>query len=165
MRGSILSLFLFISLSSTAQRYSVGTAAAYGSKIEASGYQLRAYYNVDHKTCFGPELTIFPKTTHEIGGENLDVSLTEFNFNGHQHLYFGLKHLGFYPLTGVNWSREETGEDVHEAFGINFGAGLHYSKKKWTIFTEAIHLTGDLSQQTFLLGIFYTPSKHHEPHE
>ena len=165
MRVLILSILTLIATDSIAQRYSIGAAAVYGTEIESLGYQVRAYYNIHHKTCFGPELTYFPKTSHVIDGENTDVSLTEFNFNGHHHFNIGVKYLGVYPLAGLNWSREEEGEETNEAFGINIGAGLHYSKKKWTIFTEIIHLTGELSEQTILLGFFYTPSKtinHHD---
>lgn len=154
-----------VASSTLAQRYSIGAATTYGSKIESIGYQIRAYYNIKHATCFGPEFTHFPKTTHEIDGENVDISLTEYNFNGHHHFSFGLKNVGFYPLAGVNLSREKENEHLTQAFGFNIGGGLHFSKKKWTVFTEFIHLTGDLSEQTALLGFFYTPSKKHAPHE
>lgn len=164
MRVLILSLLL-ISGSLSAQRYSIGLATAYGNDIETVGYQIRAYYNVDHKTCFGPEFTYFPETTHTVAGEQVDVSLTEYNFNGHHHLYFGLEHLGIYPLGGLNYSIEKIGEEEETAFGFNIGAGLHYSKKKWTFFSEVIHLTGDLSEETFVFGIFYIPGKSHEQHD
>lgn len=165
MRVLILSLLVLLSLPVVSQRYSVGLASTYGNEIETLGYQVRAYYNIDHKTCFGPEFTYFPETSHSIGGEELDVSLTEYNFNGHHHLYFGLDHLGVYPLGGFNYSVEKVGDEKETAFGLNIGLGLHYSKKKWTFFTEAIHLTGDLSEETFIFGIFYTPSKSHVQHD
>jgi hypothetical protein len=165
MRALILSLFLLVTGTVSAQRYSIGLATAYGNEVETFGYQLRAYYNVDHKTCFGPEFTYFPKTTELIGGQKVDVSLTEYNFNGHHHLYFGLEHLGIYPLGGFNYSIEKVGDEQETALGLNIGVGLHYSKKKWTFFTEVIHLTGDLSEETFVFGIFFTPRKSHKQHD
>lgn len=161
-------MFTFLVLSTQmvfSQRYSIGAASIYGSKIETFGYQLRAYYNIKHATCFGPEVAFFPKISHHKGGEQIDVSLTEYNFNGHHHFSFGLKNVGLYPLAGVNLSREEENEHLHKAYGFNIGAGLHYSKKKWTIFSEFVHLTGNLSQETMLVGLFYTPQKKHAPHE
>jgi hypothetical protein len=164
-----ITIFAFLVMSTQlvfSQRYSIGAASVYGSKIEALGYQLRAYYNIKHATCFGPEVAIFPKTTHHSAtSEQVDISLTEYNFNGHHHFSFGLKNVGLYPLAGVNLSREKEDEHLHKAYGFNIGVGFHYSKKKWTIFSEFIHLTGDLSQETMLLGFFYTPQKKHAAHE
>ena len=162
MRGLILSTLILAGTVLFAQRYSIGAATGFGNKIETMGYQIRGYYNIDHKTCFGPEVMFFPKTTHQTDGLAEEVSLREFNFNGHHHFAFGNK-LGFYPLTGVSWGWEQIDETVHEAFGINVGAGIHFSDHDWTIFAEYVHLTGDLSEQTALIGIFFTPkSERHE---
>ena len=139
MRVLILSILLLTSAHLLGQRYSIGLATAYGNEIDAVGYQLRAYYNIDHKTCFGPEFTYFPESSRTVAGERVDVSLTEYNFNGHHHLYFGLEHLGIYPLGGLNYSVEKIGTEEETAFGLNIGAGIHYSKKKWTLFSEVIH--------------------------
>ena len=86
MRVLILSLLIITGPFALAQRYSVGLATAYGSEIESLGYQFRAYYNIDHKTCFGPEFTYFPTTSRMHDGVSQDISLTEFNFNGHHHI-------------------------------------------------------------------------------
>lgn len=140
-------------------------ATSSGLETNTFGVQSLHYYNIDHKTCFGPEVTYFRAITKMVGNENHNASLTEFNFNGHHHLFSGNDHLGFYPLGGINYSIESVATESESAFGINVGAVLHYDKKRWTVFAEVIHLTGKLSEESFFTGVFFTPGKSHPPHE
>jgi len=96
----------------------------------------------------------------------VDVTLREINFNGHYIIHTGIEDLGIYPVGGLNYSVEEEGEEDIKAWGLNIGAGIHYElDHHWTIFGEFIHLTGELSEETTLFGIFYTLRKKHSEHD
>ena len=160
MRVLTLSILLLASTAnSIAHGYTIGKAIGYGSEIKTIGYHILPYYNIHHKTCFSPELLCFSKTSPIVDGKNTNVSLTEFNFSEHHHFDIGIKDTGIYPLTGLNSSREQEGRNIHEAFGLNLGTRMYYSKNNWAIFTKLVPLTGSLSEQTLLFRFLYTPPK------
>ena len=145
-----------------AQSYSLGAGLAYGDDIKEPGINVRGYYNLaGNRICFGPEFTYFKKRTENSASEELDVSLFELNFNA--HYIFEVNHkLGVYPIVGLNYSQEkekyaDTGEeDTLKKWGANLGIGTHYAVNKFTAFLEYDHLFSNLSQNTFILGVFYT---------
>lgn len=169
--------FIFISVifcfcgfyRATGQSYSVAAGAAYGDDIETVGFHTRAYYNFPNgKVCLGPEFTWFGTNDEVEGSLRTETSLWELNFNA--HFVFELSHkVGFYPVLGLNFSREKEDffvndvfeeEETFEKWGVNAGAGFHYIlNHKFIAFTEWDHLFSDLSQNTFTVGIFYTFGK------
>ena len=70
--------------------------------------------------------------------------------------------MGVYPVVGLNYSQEkeeytDTGEEeTLKKWGANLGIGTHYAVNKFTVFLEYDHLFSNLSQNTFILGVFYT---------
>lgn len=154
-----------------AQSYSVGAGLAYGDDIREPGINFRGYYNLaDNRICFGPEFTYFKKRTENSASEEIDISLFEINLNAH-YLFEVTHKLGIYPVIGLNYSQEkedytDTEEEVTEKkWGMNVGAGTHYTVNKFTVFLEYDHLFSDLSQNTFILGAFYTFGKKSEERE
>ncbi|MEO9806205.1 MAG: hypothetical protein ABJF04_23290 [Reichenbachiella sp.] len=152
----------------SAQTWSLGGAAIYGDDIGEPGIHARGYFNSKNgKTCFGPEFSRFIKSTETINGHEVSKQLSEVNFN--LHYIIELKEeWGFYPLIGLNMSfeKEEIKDDLGEVeveskdvFGANLGAGIHRMGEKWIFFAEYDHLFSDLSQNSYLIGAFYTFGK------
>ncbi len=169
----VLMLIFTVHHSARAQSWSLGGAAIYGDDIKASGFHLRGYYNLPNdKICFGPEYSNFFEKSKTVHGEDITKSLSELNFNIHYIFEVG-EHWGIYPLTGANLSFEteeitvgmvHTSEEVSK-WGMNLGLGVHKPIGQWVVFGEFDHLFGDLSQNSFLLGVFITfgnKSKHKE---
>ena len=148
----LLILLLFISFNSISQGIVPSLGATYGTEIKTVGANLRAYYFFNHHICLGPEISYFPK--HNL--HHKDVSLLELNITGH-YVFEITEQLGFYPLTGINYSIEkETAHNEtlsHNALGINLGAGLHYKLNNILPFIEYKYITGDLSQNVYSAGI------------
>lgn len=149
------------------QSWSLGAAGIYGDDIENVGIHLRGYYNLkNNKICFGPEFSYFLTADEIVGGEPVEKKLNEWNFNFHYIIELNEKW-GVYPLSGLNVSFEKetvlTGPDQGEhsisEFGVNVGFGIHRAVNKWVIFSEYDHLFSELSQNSILLGAFYTFGK------
>ena len=142
-----------------AQSITTGAAAIYGDDIDNLGIHLRAYYNLwDERVCFGPEYTYFFPTTRNFDGEEVEIGLSEFNFN--MHYIFEVTHkIGVYPLAGFNLSREtEQGEglnhkSVQSEVGLNLGAGFHVPFGDFVVFAEYDRLFSELAQNSFLVGV------------
>lgn len=159
-----------------AQTWSLGGAVIYGDDIGEPGIHARGYYNSKNgKTCFGPEFSYFIESKETIGGEEISKQLSEINFNLHYILEFS-EGWGAYPLIGINASFEteeitdlQGQKETHNknAIGANLGAGIHRMEKKWIFFAEYDHLISDLSQNSFLIGAFFTFGKvnEHEQHK
>lgn len=151
------------------QSYSLGGALIYGDDIGEFGGHARAYYNLKNdKICFGPEFSQFSKKKITVGSEEITARLREVNFN--LHYIFELNETwGVYPLVGLNMSfvNEEITNissghtETHKAeeFGTNLGIGLHKNVNRWMIFGEFDRLFSDLSQNSFLIGAFFTFGK------
>lgn len=137
----------------------LGGGPLYGDDIEEIGINLRAYTFIGDKICFGPEFTTFSKHNTIINGEEAEIGLWEANFNGH-YIFEVSEGLGLYPVAGLNYSREvekvEGHSDVIEdAFGLNFGFGVHYEHKNMIFYTEYDHLFSDLRQNSFTVGVLF----------
>ncbi|MFT7614084.1 MAG: hypothetical protein ACI9J3_003066 [Parvicellaceae bacterium] len=151
------------------QSYSLGGALIYGNDIEEFGGHARAYYNMkNNKICFGPEFSQFSKKKVTIGGEEISERLREVNFNLH-YIFELNESWGFYPLVGLNMSfvNEEITDissihtETHKAeeFGTNLGFGFHKNVNRWMFFGEFDRLFSDISQNSFLVGAFFTFGK------
>lgn len=167
-----LSLYFFV-VNANAQSFSLGGAIVYGDDVEQLGLHLRGYYNLkNNKVCFGPEYSNFFKAKEFIGGDQITKKLDELNFNVH-YVFEINEALGFYPLTGLNYSTEkeevETANGMHSfskyAMGVNLGFGFHKLKGRTVFFAEYDHLFSDLSQNSILIGFFYNLSKMKEHEE
>lgn len=130
-----------------------GISGVYSSELETLGWNARLYYAADHHFCFGPEVSFFKRDIEE--GE---ITFFEANANLHYILDFG-GGLGFYPLSGINYSVEtetENGpiqeEHKERAFGVNVGGGFHYAKGRLLFFTEYKYVISELDDHFFTLG-------------
>ncbi|WP_190808928.1 outer membrane beta-barrel protein [Flagellimonas sp. S3867] len=159
----LLILLLYLSfLDTSAQSWSLGGGAVYGDDIENIGIHFRGYYNLpNNKVCFGPEYSNFFEKSETENGEETNKSLNEINFNIHYIIEIS-EHWGLYPLTGANLSFEKEeieidlikqSEDTSK-FGVNLGFGIHRQVGNMVLFAEYDHLFGNLSQNSFLLGVF-----------
>lgn len=160
-----LALFAIMAASQT---WSIGVAGIYGDEIENAGVHIRGYYNFKgNKVCFGPEFSQFFKTTETIGGESIEKNLSEINFNVHYVIELS-EGWGFYPLSGMNVSFEKeknlTSQEQHSIseLGLNLGAGIHREFGPWIFFVEYDHLFSKVSQNSMLLGAFFTFGKSHK---
>jgi len=152
-----LLVFGFASLSITyiqAQSLMIGAGGSYGTSVEQFGLNSRLYYGLNEKLCFGPEFAYFPAIVK--GDEK--IQLNEYGFVVHYIIEVKEK-IGFYPLTGINYSnekRDHLGLTYEEnAFGASFGAGMHFSINNFLPFVEYKYITGKLSQNTVSLGMIY----------
>ncbi len=156
--------FLLVGLSTDlfSQRYDFGLGSVYGSEINSPGLNTRYYVNSnDHRFCFGPEFTIFYPHEEAYGALTKTKKLWEFNLNAHINFML-IGNLGFYPLIGLNHSREseelsqargENGFLVKNEWGMNLGIGLHYDlPKHYILFCEYDYLLSPLGQHTVMLG-------------
>lgn len=168
----IFALFFSV-LNANAQSFLIGGAVVYGDDVEQLGLHLRAYYNLkNERICFGPEYSHFHTASESHGGEQLNKKLREYNFNMH-YLFELNESLGFYPLTGLNYSTEleeeatltGTRSFTKDALGVNLGLGFHKVLGRSVLFVEFDHLFSDLSQNSALFGLFYNLSKKKEHRE
>lgn len=175
LRMSRLSMLLFVAfLSQTAVLAQVGWMPGVGPSIAPSsslaGINTRVYYGVNERFCFGPEISFFP---YQQLNNEYDTQLWEANVNA--HYVFEVAHrLGLYPLSGFNYSFENERSLVnsneiakHNAPGLNYGVGLHYSINNIIVFTEYKGVVSELSDEFFTLGavILLTkpkPKDHHQ---
>ncbi|MFD2587646.1 hypothetical protein ACFSQJ_11935 [Croceitalea marina] len=131
-----------------------GVAATYSSNLETTGINARVYYGIDHTYCFGPEISYFRKSH-----EDNEVSLFEANANLHYIIDLN-KGLGFYPLTGINYTIETKIENQgfeeekfsENSFGLNIGAGFHYTVGRILFFTEYKYVISTLEDHFFTAG-------------
>lgn len=160
----LIALLVNMALISQAQSWSIGAAGIYGDDIGNVGIQLRGYYNLKgNRVCFGPEFSSFFTTTETQNSEVIEKKLNEVNFNLHYIIELNEK-LGIYPLIGANFSSEKEeitdGSEVKthttEGLGVNLGMGMHRAKNRWIFFGEYDHLFSELSQNSFILGAFFT---------
>ncbi|MEL6557611.1 MAG: hypothetical protein AAFQ94_05460 [Bacteroidota bacterium] len=165
----IFALFLSV-FNANAQSVLVGGAVVYGDDVEQLGVHLRGYYNLrNERICFGPEYSHFFTANFSKDGGQATKKLKEYNFN--IHYVFELNEtLGFYPLTGLNYSTEIEEQETlvgwrsfkEDALGVNLGFGFHKVVGRSVLFVEFDHLFSELSQNSALIGLFYNLSKKNE---
>lgn len=130
--------------------YSIGGSVAYPLAFATTGINIRAYRNINHNFCFGPEVSYFYKSAED----NL------FDFDFVAHYIFDIKpiEIGFYPVAGVNYAIENTPKhlEAEVAYGAIVGAGLHRNFNKFTLFAEYGHIFSALKENQFLAGFLYT---------
>ncbi len=130
--------------------YSIGGGMAYPSEFATTGINIRAYRNLNHNFCFGPEVSYFSK--------NADENLLDFDFVAHYIFEIKPIEIGFYPVGGINYAIENRGNnhETETAFGAVLGAGLHRNFNKFTLFAEYGHIFSALKEDQFMVGFLYT---------
>lgn len=130
--------------------YSIGGSLAYPVEFGTPGFNIRAYRNINHKFCYGPEVSYFYKSAEE--------NLLDFDFVA--HYIFDIKpiEIGFYPVGGFNYAIENTPNHLEAkvAYGAVVGAGLHRNFNSFTLFAEYGHIFSELKENQFLFGFLYT---------
>lgn len=134
------------------------------------GGNARIYYGTSPHFCFGPEVSIFP---FQSPADQFEQRIVELNFNA--HYLFELAHrFEFYPLSGINYTREEgrstldmEDSEVDKALGINFGVGVHYMLiDNLFVFAEYKEVIGELNDGFFTLGaVFMLTRPKHQSHD
>lgn len=130
---------------------STGIGTAISTELETLGINGRAYYNLNHRICFGPEFSYFKKGETEL-----------LDFNLVAHYIFETKIVGFYPLIGLNYTIEKeeleitNDEDTVTAFGLKVGVGAHRNFGNLTVFLEYSRVQSELADNFIATGVFYT---------
>lgn len=157
-------LCLYTIQTNAQDQWMLGLAPSLELEEDLLGVNARIYYGVDEHFCFGPEVTFFPNQGIENG---FDLKIVELNLNA--HYIFELSHnLGIYPLSGVNYSIEQREsnitieEEKEDAFGLNYGLGLHYNIGKTFVFAEFKGVVGKLNDEFISIGMIFSISKHKE---
>ena len=139
------------------QGWILGFAPSLELEENLIGFNARGYYGINEHFCFGPEVTLFPKQEVE---NNYDLKITELNFNA--HYIFEVSHkIGVYPLSGINYTIEQervsntSEEEKEEAFGINYGLGVHYNLGKTFAFAEFKGVSGALNDEFITVGVVF----------
>ncbi len=149
------------------QHISVGGGVAYNATLSSLGINLRTYYNVGEKICFGPEIAFFLPITESEQGISEKIFLWEANLN--IHYIFELSHrVGIYPVIGLNYSHERKRlqnqpshnmSEIEEAVGGNLGGGAHLAGRYFVTFLEYEYVTHRFKDNVLTAGIFFTLGK------
>ncbi|MDT0605434.1 hypothetical protein [Croceitalea rosinachiae] len=171
LRSFIISaVFLFTFISTAQEGLMVAMGPTVTSSTSLTGINLRAYLGTSPTFCFGPEVSVFP---YQTTSDEYETNLFEVNFNA--HYVFELAHrFGVYPLSGFNYTNENERSlmhsdevEKHNALGINYGLGTHYSINRVLLFAEFKGVISELSDEFFTIGaviLLKKPQKklHHE---
>ena len=154
----VLILFSYLPIEQYAQSVVLGAGGSYGADIKNVAPNLRAYVFTNERICIGPEITYFPK--QHVG--EYQKSLAEFNITGH-YIFELTEELGFYPLTGINYSVEteymHDESEVQSVFGLNIGSGFHYKSGRLMPYIEYNYVLSELGEHTFSAGILINLGK------
>ena len=167
---SIFVFFLFTIVLTAQEGWMVAVGPTVAPANSLTGGNFRAYLGTSPTFCFGPEISVFPYQTTT---EEYETSLFEVNLNA--HYVFELAHrFGVYPLSGLNYTNENERSlmhsdeiEKHNALGINYGVGAHYSINRVLLFAEFKGIISELSDEFFTIGaviVLKKPEKkaHHE---
>lgn len=125
----------------------VGLGVPFAFETAAPGINLRVYFNIAEKICFGPEYSYF---------KNEDIEIVDFDFIG--HYIFETKWVGIYPLVGANYTVEteyHSEELVTASLGLVMGAGVHRNFKYITVFVEYSRIELGINDQFIAGGLMY----------
>ena len=178
MRLPATLLLLLLACWASAQTVSLGGGPIAAAELGTAGLNLRGYYNIGSKVCFGPEVSaMLPRTTGEAGHEDTE-QLTEVNLNVH-YIFEWSHSVGVYPVTGVNFTnlQQEISdpmldapiERTEQAFGLNLGAGVHLEGHSLIPYAEYKYVVGNLPDHFLTVGLLFTLGKRenqpeHEAH-
>jgi hypothetical protein len=125
----------------------LGAGVPYSIDHQMVGVNLRMYYNINHKLCFGPEYSYFRDSEREI---------VDFDFVGHYILEVPL--VGIYPIVGANYTieREVQKGETHAGVGLVWGAGTHRNFGKFTAFAEYSCIEFGIADQFVTAGLMYS---------
>jgi len=116
----------------------------YSFHLKSLGINTRLYYNIGEHICFGPEVSFFKKN---------ETSILELNFVG--HYIFEIKHIGVYPLLGINYTIEKESFFKEEELGLVVGVGAHKNFNKIMLFVEYSHIESHLKDDFATIGLMY----------
>jgi|GEM_PF-700738 len=160
-------VLLLTSIVYSQEYWFAGTGASLEPSEELLGVNIRGYYGINEEFCFGPEISIFP---YQQLTEEEELSLLDLNVNVH-YIFEVAHHIGIYPISGINYSIENARElapleeeERISAFGINYGAGLHYNINKVFIFAEYKGIIGALNAPFITAGVIFDLSKNESEH-
>jgi hypothetical protein len=122
--------------------FTVGLGATYSFKLDGVGINVKAYYNVGEKWCFGPEFSYV---------KNKETTLYDVSMIAHYIIESNL--VGMYPVFGINYSKEENTHETVGGFGIVIGGGIHRNFNKLTVFAEYAHVESILQDDFVSLGL------------
>jgi len=108
----------------------LGIGLPYSSEVNSIGFNLRMYYNLGEKICFGPEYSYFKTGDYEV----VDFDL-----------------VGNYTVETDLHSPEE----IEESFAVIFGFGAHRNFKSVTIFAEYSRVELGIDDQFVTTGIMF----------
>ena len=153
----LISCILLVGSNIQAQEgWMIGLAPTTAPAPSLIGGNARAYFGVDPRFCFGPEVSVFP---YQDVDDQYELSLIELNLNAH-YLFELVHRFGVYPLGGFNYSIEQERlltdideVDKHNALGLNYGLGVHYNINQVLLFAEFKGVVSELSDEFFTLGV------------
>ncbi len=136
----------------------IGLAPTLALKESLYGVNGRFYYGVNDAFCFGPEVSYFP---YQDRGPTFEKMIIDLNINAH-YIFELSEKIGLYPLSGINYTIEKervlaaTNEgEKEEAFGINYGLGVHYRFNTFFIFSEFKGILGHLNAEFISAGVIF----------
>ncbi|MCB9232713.1 MAG: hypothetical protein H6581_13665 [Bacteroidia bacterium] len=156
----LLCLLFLLSQAGMGQGFAPGGGLTFGTESNTMGFNARAYFFVNEKLCFGPELNWYlPHVNKTTAGTEYD-GVWEINLNGHYLFRLGASDFYLYPLGGINytsvWSRDKNKSLTNEPyFGLNAGGGLNYCWNNLIPYLEYDFLWGKRGNHTFVLGTFW----------
>ena len=139
-----------------------GIGGAYELEEGLTGFNARVFYGPNEEFCFGPEISFFPLQEIET---DTKVSIIDLNVNAH-YIFEIAPNLAVYPLSGLNFTKEKvrviSEEENDNAFGINYGAGLHFEFDQWFAFAEFKGVISELSADFVTIGVIFNISSEQE---
>ncbi|NQZ43977.1 MAG: hypothetical protein HRT65_06670 [Flavobacteriaceae bacterium] len=162
----LLYLLCHASFLSAQEGWMVGIGPTTAPATSLIGANVRAYFGVNERFCFGPEFSFFP---YQQLDDTYETSVWEVNLNAH-YLFELAPRFGIYPVGGFNFSSDQeripstAGTLIREtAPGINYGAGFHYNTGGVLLFTEFKGVIGALSDEFFTIGAVFLLQKPTHP--
>lgn len=143
---------ILVSITSFAQT-KLGIQALYGTEAEF-GVGAKALFAVSEK------INVSPSINYYFGKSVQGVDQSILGFNADAHYMFKNDNVTFYPLAGLNLTRNSvtvSGQSVSNSeFGFNLGGGLNYSiSESLTGTLEAKYVLGNYDQAVFGAGILF----------
>ena len=141
-----LSYTIFIIVIFEKRPVTIGVASPYSFDLGTFGSNIRMYYNVGERLCFGPEYAFLKSDEKEV---------VDFDFV--VHYIFETPWVGIYPVAGVNYSveKELTEPETKANLGVVFGIGMHRNIRSFTTFVEYSRVELGVEDQFFTLGLMY----------
>lgn len=151
-RVTVTIVLIFISITTLAQT-KLGIQALYGIETEL-GVGAKALFAISD------QINASPNINYYFGNSATGVEQSILSFNADAHYIFKNDDITFYPLAGLNLTRNSVtvlGQSVSNSeFGLNLGGGLYYNlSESLTGTLEAKYILGNYDQAVFGAGILF----------